>query len=288
MSTPRFVGSKKGGALPFAILNLIPPHAVFIEPFAGLAAITRRKKPAAETILVDKRRDSRLELPAGVRFVRGCGITFLRNYPWIGIEFVYCDPPYLLSSRNNRVYYAEEFTTAEHVELLRVLLWLTGLGVRVLLSGYHSTLYAETLSGWNLHKVQTYTQTHQVRTECLWFNYPRPTVLHEYGATGEGWRERQRIKRKVHRWAERLRAQGPLERAALFSALVDVMGAGAVRTAINEAAAAHGVSGVQVLPAPHAGSVVPSSSGPARRKRGGDIDLATTPETAGLEEKLRG
>jgi len=227
-----FVGGKGQNGLFHEIINLIPPHAVFIEPFAGLATITRRKKPAAETIVVDKRRNARLQLPDGVRFVRGDGIEFLERYAWTGREFVYCDPPYLLSTRKNNVYYDNEFTTEDHVRLLAV---LNRIPTRVLLSGYHSPLYDDALNGWTLHEVKAYTRNHATRLECLWFNYPRPTVLHEYSVTGTGYRERLRIKRKARRWAERLKRQSPLERSALFSALVDVMGAGAVRVALNEA-----------------------------------------------------
>lgn len=243
----KFIGSKSQNGLFQAIINLIPPHEVFIEPFAGLAAITRKKKPAAETVVVDKQRNPELVLPAGVRFVRGCGIAFLENYRWTGREVVYCDVPYLLSTRGNRVYYPDEFTTEDHVRFLAVIVRLR---CRVLVSGYHSTLYDDALTGWGLQEVSVMTRGRTRRTECLWFNYPRPTVLHEYSAVGDGFTRRQAIKRKAHRWAERLRRQGPLERAAIFSALVDVMGAGAIRTELNE----------QNTPAPLVGSV----SAPAR------------------------
>lgn len=269
-----FVGGKGQNGLFHAIINLIPPHAVFIEPFAGLAAITRRKKPAAETFVVDLKRNPALVLPAGVRFVRGCGIRFLDSFAWTGREVVYCDPPYLLSTRGNHEYYPHEFTTADHEKLLAV---LNRIPARVLLSGYHSPFYDDALAGWNLQEVATFTRNHSPRTECLWFNYPRPTALHEYTVTGEGYRERLRIKRKAIRWAERLKRQSPLERAALFSALVDVMGAGVIRTAVNEAAGApapRASSGVVDLRAGNdatgpAGVLARSdagSSGPARQK----------------------
>lgn len=249
-----FVGSKSQNGLFQAIINLIPPHEIFIEPFAGLAAITRKKKPAAETIVVDKQRNPGLTLPDGVRFVRGCGIDFLEKYQWTGREVVYCDVPYLLSTRGNRVYYADEFTTPDHVRFLAVAVRIPA---RVLISGYHSTLYDDALTGWGLHEVTVFTRQHNRRTECLWFNYARPTVLHEYSAVGDGFTRRQAIKRKAIRWAERLKRQDPLTRSAIFSAMVDVMGAGAIRTALNAA----------MTPAPIVENVSAISSAARRQDR---------------------
>lgn len=52
-------------------------------------------------------------------------------------------------------------------------------------------------------------------------NYPRPVRLHEYTYLGDGFRERERIKRKAARWAARLRGMSPLERQAILAALED-------------------------------------------------------------------
>ena len=58
--------------------------------------------------------------------------------------------------------------------------------------------------------------------ECLWSNFPEPTELHDYRYLGEGFRERERIKRKTTRWTARLARMPLLERRCLLAALEQV------------------------------------------------------------------
>ena len=58
-----------------------------------------------------------------------------------------------------------------------------------------------------------------VATEYVWFNYPRPVELHDYRYLGKGFRERERIKRKMKRWKLRLEKMPELERQALLWAM---------------------------------------------------------------------
>jgi hypothetical protein len=53
-------------------------------------------------------------------------------------------------------------------------------------------------------------------------NYEKPVRLADYAYTGHNFRERERIKRKVNRWIERLKQLPALERAALLSAMQDL------------------------------------------------------------------
>lgn len=223
-----FVGGKGQAGLFQRIINEIPKHLAFIEPFAGLATISRRKRAAATSIAVDKTRHPRLVLPPWVKFVRGCGVEFLKNYPWTGAEVVYCDPPYLLSTRRYRVYYPHEWAAEFHAYFLEVAI---GIPSKVIISGYRSELYDEKLKNWRRVEIVVQTRHHENRTECLWMNFPEPTELHEYTVAGSDKRERLRIKRKIARWVAKFTAEPPIERAALFAALTDVMGANPSRPA---------------------------------------------------------
>lgn len=223
-----FVGGKGQAGLFQRIINEIPKHLVFIEPFAGLATISRRKRAAATSIAVDKTRHPRLVLPPWVKFVRGCGVDFLKNYPWTGAEVVYCDPPYLLSTRRYRVYYPHEWAAEFHAYFLEVAI---GIPSKVIISGYRSELYDEKLKNWRRVEIVVQTRHHENRTECLWMNFPAPTELHEYTVAGSDKRERLRIKRKIARWVAKFSAEPPIERAALYAALTDVMGANSSRPA---------------------------------------------------------
>ena len=107
-------------------------------------------------------------------------------------------------------------TDAQHRELLHILL---SLPCQVMLSGYRSALYDEALQGWNRSSFEAVTRAGDMATEWLWFNYPEPVALHDYRYLGEGFRERERIKRKKQRWVARLRSMPTLERQALLAAI---------------------------------------------------------------------
>lgn len=230
-----YVGGKSQAGVYQWIINLIPPHEVFIEPFCGSAAITRKKKPARETILVDKAlmppaAVAELAAVPGVRYVRGCGIEFISKYPWTGREFVYADPPYLKGTRKFRSHYEHEMTNADH---RRFLARVVELPCRVMISGYPSALYDDALKGWTSETRVVMTRAHTEATEKIWFNYPRPTILHDFATLGGNKRDRLRIKRKVARWSARLARQDPQERAALFFSLVSAIGITEARAAVD-------------------------------------------------------
>jgi DNA adenine methylase len=152
------------------------------------------------------------------QFHVGDGIAFLQNYPFHGGELVYCDPPYLHSTRRDPGLYRYEMTDHQHEALLAVLLRLPCL---VCISGYWSALYADTLSTWRVCSFQAQTRRGVV-TEYLWCNYPAPTALHDYRYLGKNFRERERIKRMTARWVNRLQAMPILQRQALQAALAQV------------------------------------------------------------------
>jgi DNA adenine methylase len=135
---------------------------------------------------------------------------------------VYCDPPYLHSTRVCTRHYRHEMTDAQHEEFLRV---VKGLGCRVMVSGYSSPLYARMLKGWNATSFQAGTRG-KPAAEWVWFNFDRPAELHDYRFLGDSKRERERIRRKQRRWVHRLAVMPLLERQALLSAIAETAGNG--------------------------------------------------------------
>jgi len=79
---------------------------------------------------------------------------------------IYCDPPYILSTRNNRMY-RHEMTEADHLELLEVLDVHPG---PVLLSGYAHPMYNERLRHWHRETRIVQAEQGKPRTEVLWIN----------------------------------------------------------------------------------------------------------------------
>src|SRR5262245_41860188 len=219
-------GGKAGAGVYQQIINQIPPHRVYIEPFAGEAAVYRFKRSDAGGIAIlveaDDQQAERLRLNCPqATVICGDALEVLSAYSWQGDEFVYCDPPYLLETRScQRNLYRHEFaTTEQHDDLL---LLLRQLPCPVAISGYWSQLYAECLSDWRSISFQTVKRSGALATEWLWMNYPAPLELAEYTYLGRIFRERERIKRKRLRWKERLRRLPDLERHALFAAIEEV------------------------------------------------------------------
>lgn len=79
---------------------------------------------------------------------------------------IYCDPPYVRATRNDR-YYAHEMTDDEHVALLNALDVHRG---PVVLSGYAHPLYDERLSHWHRITLPVIAEHGRARTEVLWLN----------------------------------------------------------------------------------------------------------------------
>ncbi len=152
--------------------------------------------------------------------LQGCGISFLEYYPWTGQEFVYADPPYLLATRGGRKYYKAEMTDADHCRLIEI---IKKIPANVMISGYASRLYDDALAGWERITFQSWTRAHTPRQEIIWMNYPKPVVLHDSRFVGVDFRDRWRIEKRRRNLLKKFLSMPDLERAALFTALVDVM-----------------------------------------------------------------
>ncbi|MEM6646967.1 MAG: DNA adenine methylase [Bacteroidota bacterium] len=219
-----YPGGKNGHGVYQTIINQIPPHRVYIETHLGGGAILRKKRPAEVSIGLDADPavievwQAHPERPPRLTLHHADAAAWLQAHPFRGDEFVYLDPPYLMETRKGGRLYAVEYTRAQHVELLDVILALPAM---VMISGYWSKLYAEALEDWRTLNFQA--QTRQgTATEWLWMNYPEPVELHDYRYLGSDFRERERLKRIKASWMKRLRKLSPLERRMLFAAARDV------------------------------------------------------------------
>lgn len=219
----RYPGGK-GGCFRH-IINHMPPHRVYIEPFLGGGNVFLRKRPApGGNIGIDLDASTIARYDEGIpssktampfQFIHGDGLQFLNAYDFHGDELVYCDPPYLHSTRKDCDLYAHEMTDAQHVELLEIILRLP---CYVMISGYRSSLYLAMLEDWHYIEFDTMTRR-GMATESLWMNFTPNGVLHDYRYIGETFRERERINRKRNRWFSRLAKLQPVERNAITEAL---------------------------------------------------------------------
>jgi hypothetical protein len=232
----KYPGGKGASGAYQQIINQIPPHRVYVEAFVGGGAVFERKAPAASSILLDldpdvvgywKWRCQQLDQASLESVVQASSVhvenadatRWLAERQWQGDEFVYLDPPYHPDSRTKQKIYRCEMDDAGHRALLDVLVRLP---VPFALSGYRCALYDDVSSSAGWRRIDYPCMTRRgVRTESLWMNYAAPADLADFGYVGSGFRERERIKRKVARWLAKLDGLPAVERAALLSAMRD-------------------------------------------------------------------
>jgi hypothetical protein len=202
----------------------MPPHEFYIEAFAGLGAVGRLKRPSSCDVFVERDHDHASSLmtmlPASAHLVIGDVLQVIVPERIPRDAVVYCDPPYLMATRRSlRHYYRHElFSEAEHERFLE---WVRRLPCRVLISGYASALYASRLPGWRVVQFSAQTRSGAAAIETVWCNFAEPAELHDTRWVGDGFRERERIKRKVSRWVRRLERLPLAERAVILAAFDD-------------------------------------------------------------------
>lgn len=80
---------------------------------------------------------------------------------------VYCDPPYMLSTRHGKQYKCE-MDNAEHERLLDTLIGHTGPAI---ISGYDNSLYQQKLKQWHREETTIRSQVGTKKKEIIWMNF---------------------------------------------------------------------------------------------------------------------
>lgn len=233
-----YPGGKAGAGVYQTIINLMPPHARYFEPFLGAAAVMRRKRPALVNMGIDINPAApglawlagRSGSAIGVTvdsdvFIAHCsdGIRFLQSHDFEPGDLVYCDPPYLARTRLSKRRYAHDLADVDHRRLLRC---IRTLPCMVMISGYASRMYSNALKSWHEVTYEAMTRGGRKATEHLWLNFDPPLELHDYDHLGRDFRERERLRRKKQRWVKRLLAMPDLERRMLRAAIAETARSG--------------------------------------------------------------
>lgn len=239
-------GGKSGAGVWQRIISMIPPHEVLVVPFAGHCGVTRRIRPAAHTIIIDRDPDVcewwhrwqatpsgravEIHCADGIDYLRHrCGLTRYRppgDYYTVSPQtpiastptLIFCDPPYVLTERTGRIY-RHELTDDQHSELAGTVSQIDAAAAAVILCGYWSPIYSR-LRHWRLVPHQVMTRG-GLRREMLWLNYAPPLALHDYRFIGSDRRERERIHRRQKTVLASLAKMAPHERAAMLDAIRD-------------------------------------------------------------------
>jgi DNA adenine methylase len=213
------------------IINCMPPHDLYIEAFLGGGSVLLHKKPALKSVGVDLDEKIvtawrlRCNYP-GLEVIHADAIDFLKSWSWSEADktrtLVYCDPPYLRDVRRSgrKVYDHDLPDQASHIKLIST---LKSLSCMVMLSGYSSPLYESLLCEWRQAGFQSKSRAGHLTREIVWMNYPEPSELHDYRYLGQGFRDRQRIKRQQERWRSKLLQMPELERNSLINVLNEAL-----------------------------------------------------------------
>lgn len=199
-----YFGGKESPGVYQTIINHIRPHDLFVEPFGGNFAVSRKLNNNAVKFVND------IDFEV-YRYYPSCNETFsfynmdYRHLMELFVEdsihdrrVIYFDPPYPLSSiSSERVVYSYTFTDKDHVDFLNYANSIKGM-YDVLISTYPNELYREMLESWHLVEFDGWSR-HGKKTEWLFLNYDptKITALHDAQFYGENFIERQRIARSI-------------------------------------------------------------------------------------------
>lgn len=226
----RYPGSKLGAGVWQRIVSMMPPHDRYIEPFLGGGAVYYAKKPARYSIVADRDEGLvRYHIVMGgevssrnTSFLVADALQLLPSLKLTRQDLVYVDPPYHPDTRVKLDLYNFELSCDRHSSLLAI---LEALPCMVMLSGYRCEAYDDVLRTWHREDYRAMTRG-GARTESVWCNFEPGREFHDTRYLGDGFRERERIKRKRDRWVSRFSAMTAAERAVIREALLVADGEG--------------------------------------------------------------
>lgn len=214
----RYPGGK--GKIYQRVINLMPPHRIYVESHLGGGAVLRHKQPALLNIGIDiNPRPLQAFAAYGADFKFMCAdavavIEALRPTPDM---LIYADPPYLPATRRAARVYRHDYSESDHERLLYC---LRELRCMVMISGYPNELYDRMLEGWQGESF--FGASHVgLREEMIWMNFS-PGVLHDTRYVGDTFRDRGANILKRRRWKERFGAMEKPFQQALLTDLVGV------------------------------------------------------------------
>lgn len=206
----------KGVSFPH-LINLIPPHRKYVETHLGGGAVMRNKLPAAHQVGIDLDPQVinlwRQDLAHHCDIIQGDAVDSLSTMRLNADTVIYADPPYLAETRRRVRVYRCDYSAKDHERLLEC---LVSLPCKILISGYPSKLYERYLAGWDVYRFEAKTHV-GMREEWVWYNYPKPVVLHDDRFLGNNFRERELIRRRQERLRSRISDLTEAEQASLYA-----------------------------------------------------------------------
>ncbi len=221
-----YPGGKGGDGTMQFIINQIPEHDIYVEPFLGGGAIMRHKRPAPilnvgieldpEVIEVWRAATQNIELHHDNAFTYLVGVAARNAGATSQRTFLFVDPPYLDATLSNgRAPYRFRMPYERHVELLERLKTIGQMhNTFIMVCGLPNLLYENKLGNWRT--LQYWNKTRKgMQREQIWMNYAAPAKLHDYRYLGDDYHDRFTIKRRRRELLKKLCSLTPHEAQAL-------------------------------------------------------------------------
>ncbi len=221
-----YLGGKNAAGVVHNIINQIPAHETFVSGFLGFCAVLRYKRPAARSIGIEldpavvaawRKAKQPITMSLAIRET-----DFFKHYSDLPLydpeTFLYLDPPYPHSTRKSNHRYNHELSDEQHAELLAI---ANRINCKVAISTYDNPLYQSALSSWRKISFTAQTRGSKPATETLYMNYPEPSPaqLHDARFTGDGFRDREKSKRRIDTILRKIDRLEPHEYARLLTEL---------------------------------------------------------------------
>lgn len=222
-----YTGSKGAFGMCEFLINNIPKHEIYIELFAGSAQLFKRKKLANYNYLneIDPVQYENLYkeyISSKMPLCVSCdnGIRLLKSKQFEKSTFIYVDPPYPAEARKTKkpLYNFEMLDDNSHIDLLNSCKTSRAL---IMISTRQNRLYDSMLQSWQKKEFLTADRGGPVK-EIIYMNYDISQMnLHQYDFLGNGYIDRQRIKRKVDRRLNGLKKLPDHERNLIIQKIVE-------------------------------------------------------------------
>lgn len=208
-----YPGAKgKSGHLQHILAN-IPKCDLFIEVFAGSAVLSNYIARECGASVATNDYDGSLKTMYHLHYK---DLVAKYDYAGHGSRFFYFDPPYMMETRSWKgKLYKHDWNDQDHREFLSVVLAVKN---NCMISHYPCPLYDQTLSEWRQYRYKAMTRA-GLREECLYMNYPPPSILLTPWTVGRNRTHRQQVKRKLLALQLKIAALDPAEKAAMFTYL---------------------------------------------------------------------
>jgi site-specific DNA-adenine methylase len=213
-----YVGNKGGQGIKEQLFNFVPKSERYFSLFYGMGGFENLPEFKNVNWIISEKDPELLSL-ASARYhdTYSDYKSIVEKYNFTSADFIFCDPPYLHSTRRNgRAYYKFEWDVYEHKEFLD---YISVCGAKVLITHPSCSLYDNCLETWYKHEFR-YMSRQGWFEDCIWTNFmPGYVELHDYNYLGQCRTERQQIKRQRANFVSKFNSLPYHQKIAIFKEL---------------------------------------------------------------------